>query len=820
MSTTADPHWMRWLAIPIATALLYAGARRVGPAPPLGPFIDPVHGVWALGRDPRPTDGSRAVIAGLDDSVRIVYDDRDVPHIFAANELDAYRALGYVVARDRLFQLEIQTRAAAGTLTELVGAVAVPWDREPRELGMPRAAELKFASIDSADPGLAAMHAYADGVNAWIDQMPASALPIEFRLLGARPARWQAVNTVHLLNRMGLTLAHSRHELVKLQARARVGAAAADALFPIVSPIQEPIQPAPGPRPRFVTRAIPPPGRPDSAASVAAAGAAALFAGIDGPSRESGDAAGSNNWAVMPARSASGHALLAGDPHLELTLPSIWYEVHLVVPGTLDVYGVTIPGAPAVVIGFNRDIAWTFTNSDADVVDWYAETVDDPRTPARYRLDGEWVPVESRIERYLDHRGNVLASDTLRFTHRGPLRKVGDRWMSFRWTVLEATTNETRAFVDGMRAASVSEWLALTAPHPSPAQNALVADRAGSIAIRSTGWFPLRPGDGRGDVIRDGSVTASDWIGRWPLERYPQSTDPAQGYLASANQQPIDPQVDASYLAADWFPPWRAMRINALLRADSAATPDAFRRYQTDPGSARADHFVPYFLAAARGRSGGSRVARAASLLAEWDRRYVVDNERAVLFEYAMAELGTLVWDELGEGPRPNDAIIASLLDDPASTWWDVRSTPVSEQRDDVLVLSLDRALARAERLHGDPRAGGWRWSVLRRANIRHVLDIGSLSPAPVPVQGGTSTLNPSSGNGRWGASWRMVVELGPEVRGWGIYPGGQSGNPISVRSRDRIGRWAAGELDTLRFPQSPIDLGAAAVRSMVLVPR
>ena len=816
---------LSWLSLPIAAVLLYAGARRVGPAPAIGPFVDPVHGVWGAGSHGSTRRRGTEEMPGLGDSVHIVYDDRDVPHIFARNERDAYRALGYVVARDRLFQLELQTRAAAGTLTELVGSNALAVDREARELGLPHSARRKLAALDSADPGSAAIRAYAEGVNAWIDAMPGSRLPIELRLLGARPTRWEPINSLHLLNRMGLTLAHSRHELTKLEARARIGAAAADALFPAISPIQEPIQPAGEPRPRRVTRKIPPPGAPDTTARIVADQFASRFPITFARDREAGDALGSNNWAVSPRRTAGGHALLAGDPHLELTLPSIWYEVHLVVPGALDVYGVTIPGAPGVIIGFTRDIAWSFTNTEADVLDWYAETVDDSVAPTRYRLDGEWVPLETSIERYLDPQGSTIAVDTLRFTHRGPLsRSRGRGWMSFRWTVLESSA-ETRALVAGMRARSVAQWLDAMATYQAPAQNMLVADRAGSIGIRSNGWFPLRPGNGRGDVIRDGSKRSSDWTGRWPLARYPQSVNPAQGFLASANQQPIDPQTDSTYLSVDWYSPWRALRINSLLRADAAVTPETMRKWQTDAGSVRAEQFVPAFLAAVRTRPGSTAQTRAAGILSAWNRRYVRENEQAVLFEYAMLELSGALWDEfsgatLGEsgGPRPSDAMIAILLDDPTNAWWDIRRTPEVETRDDVLRRSLERGLARLESELGEASSGRWTWSTIRKARIRHLAGIPSFSPEPVSVQGGPSTLSPSSGDGRWGASWRMVVELGPEMRAWGIYPGGQEGDPLSPRSRDRIARWAAGELDSLRFPRAAEEI-AVRKGTLLLVP-
>jgi penicillin amidase len=827
-----------WIALPLLALMLYVGARRIGPAPALGSFIDPAHGMWAIARAARMPARARATVPGLLDSVQIIYDDRAVPHIFARSESDVYRALGYVVARDRLFQLEMQTRAAAGTLTEVAGAGpgVLLADRETRRLGLPRAAEQKLAALDTTDPGFQAIMAYADGINAWIDGLDRGAMPAEFHLLGARPARWEPINSIHLLNRMGWTLSYSEEELPRLAARALVGGAAADALFPVDSPIQEPIQPAGLGRPRLAWRKLPPPGRPDTSAAALADLATDLRSAFVRPDTGRRDAIGSNNWAVAPRRTAAGHALLAGDPHLELTLPSIWYEAHLVVPGVLDVYGVTIPGAPSIIIGFNRDVAWTFTNTQADVVDFYLETVDDDASPSRYRLDGAWKPLEMRIEHYRTPDGSIAATDTLRFTHRGPLKRLSGsrlasssaagRWVSMRWTVLEPS-RETAAFIAGMHARSAGEWLDAMAGYRAPAQNMLVADRSGTIAIRSTGAFPLRPGDGRGNIIRDGSLSASDWTGSWPVSRFPQAVNPAQGFLASANQQPIDPQMQPDYLGTDWFPPWRALRINALLRADSAVTPDAMRRYQTDPGSPRADLFVAAFLQAARAGGGPSpTLDHAARLLGEWDRRYTVDNERAVLFEQAMRELARNTWDELrrdrdGSGPRPGETILAELLNDPTSAWWDLRRTVGVERRDDILRASLAAALDSTRRSRGDPNAGAWRWSLVQRATIAHLAGIAGFGVEPLPIQGGPSTLNPSAGSGRHGASWRMVVEMGPEVRGWGTYPGGQSGNPRSDFYSDRLAAWASGRLDTLRFPRSATELGPTrTLGTLTLEPR
>jgi penicillin amidase len=810
------------VALLVLAALLVAGSRRLGPAPALGPLLEPAHGVWSLARAAEHPRTAEARIPGLAGEVNVVYDDRAVPHLFAANELDVYRALGYVVARDRLFQLYIQTMAASGRLTELAGARALPLDREMRHLGLPRAAERKLASLPDSSSSLHVARAYAAGVNAYIDRMPAAELPLEFRLLGIAPPRWSPIDSYHLLNRMGYILASTAREEDRAAVASRVGTAAAVALFPDAEPIQEPIQPNGQARPRFDFHPLAPPGHADTTAALLAA-ALDAWTPSHRAARNADDgerrSMASNNWAVSPRRTVAGHALLAGDPHLDLSLPSIWYEAHLAVPGALDAYGVTIPGSAAIVIGFNRDVAWTFTNTGTDVFDLYAEQVDDSVQPARYRLDGAWRPLERRIESYRGQHGETLAVDTLFFTHRGPMRRVDGRWLSLRWTVLESAT-ELAGFQGGAHARSAAEFeRAMSGAYRAPAQNMLAADRGGHIAIRSTGGFPIRPGDGSGAVVRDGSTSASDWTGELPVSRYPQSLDPAQGYLASANQQPIDPRTTTDWWGGS-YDPWRALRINALLRADSAVTPDAMRRYQTDPGSARADLFMPHFLAAAQ-RAGvaqpraaaDSMAAEAGRLLAEWDRRYTKENRRAVLFEAAMRELTERTWDELidpATGRRvatPATAMLLELLSDSTSAWWDDRRTRATERRGDILIASLAEALRATRARYGAPDGDGWRWDRIRHANVKHLLQIPALSALDLPVGGGPGTLSPSAGNGAHGASWRMVVELGPDVKAWATYPGGQSGNPVSSRYRDRLPLWLNGVLEPVRTPASPAAL-------------
>lgn len=841
----------------VLALLVLAGSRRTGPLPPLGPLLDPVHGIWGAAYSTRLPRSAEAAIPGLTGPVRVVYDDRRVPHVFASTVPDALRALGYVVARDRLFQMELQARATAGTLSELLGASLLEADMQARRLGLAWAADRDLQQLDRQPEVAEAVHAYADGVNAFVSNLSAPERPFEHHLLGATPASWEPVHTFYLLKRMGWILSFAPVELAKDRVKAAVGRAAADALFPVRSPVQEPVVPYRGPR--FSNTPIPPPKSPASPESAASDPTAARSLVGGGPSPE----AGSNNWAVAPSRSASGNAVLAGDPHLSLSLPSIWYEVHLVVPGQLDVYGATLAGMPGVVIGFNRHVAWSFTNTGADVMDFYRERVDDPEAPSRYLLDDVWTPLETRVERFFGPGGRLLAVDTVRHTHRGPLLEpegrpgngstTGDSEsesesagsaqspLSLRWTVLEGQ-EEVAALLKAARARSTAEWLDATSGWHAPAQNGLVAGTDGRIAVHSPAYYPLRPPGVRGDSVLDGTTRATDWQGR--RAAYPRAEDPEQGFLASANQQPVDPASDSAYLGADWPPPWRAMTINELLRASERHSAADLEAYQTHPASVRVSQFLAAFLAAGEteaageaeaaggteaggeaeaGGTGAAQAAQAARLLAEWDGRYGPENERAVLFEAAMEALEDAVWDELDDedGERaatPGSAVLRALLEQPDSPWWDDRATPAVEDRDALLVRALAEALRQVRARHGPEADGGWAWRNAGRHNVYHLLRIPALSRLELPAKGGPQLLNPVSGAGTHGASWRMVVELGDTVRARGTYPGGQSGNPVSAAYDDRLAHWVGGELQDLRFPRSAAELEAAGLVRAELV--
>jgi len=832
-------------ALSLAGAL-YVGFNPVAGVPPLGNLLDPVRGIWSVARSAELPREQQVALEGLGARVEVRYDDRGVPHIFAASDLDAFRALGWVHARDRLFQMELTQRSVAGTLAEFVGARALPLDRAARQRGLAAAAEARWAALAPGDPSRRIITAYMEGVNDFVRAMRDEDVPAEYHLLGKRPRVFQPQDTYYLLGAMALTLSYQDEELTRGGVEELVGTAATEALFPVDAPIQEPIQPVAGRTgPRYAAVRFPAPRLPDAKAIAEARrfrdaadqlagggdpGAPDVALSLLGPSRAltRGDAVvGSNNWAVAPARSANGHALLSGDPHLQLTLPSIWYEVHVVVAGGIDMYGVSLPLSPIVPIGFNRDVAWTATNTTADVMDFYRETVDDTLAPARYRLDGAWKAITTTVEEYRGPRGALLATDTLRRTHRGPLTRTALGWLSMRWTSLEMS-DEAGAFREAIRARSAEEWYRAMERYRAPAQNFLVADRGGHIGIRSTGRYPLRPGDGRGNHLFDGSTSASDWTGEWKVTEYPQAMDPAQGYLASDNQQPIDPAVQPRYLGWDWPTPWRAMRINQILRADAGMTPEKMRLAQTDPRSALTDLVVSAVRAAVTARAtvdsttAGTETRAAMAFLDAWDRKFDIESRGAVLYDALLAELTRRTWDEFvlpGENRRvatPNGMMLVRLFDDPQSAWWDDRGTPdTREDRDAILVASLREAwTATRMRLGNDP--GAWRWGAQRVANIRHLLALPGFGREGIPMQSGPGTLSPSDGRGIHGASWRFVVELGDAIQASGTYPGGQSGNPVSSRYADRLPLWEKGELAPLRIPHTAAELTGSALASVL----
>jgi len=778
-------------------ALLLVLSRPWGLLPPMGPLLDPWDGMLGLARATTNPAESTARIDGLTSPVTVVYDDRAVPHLFADNSLDLYRAMGYVVARDRLFQMELQTRATAGRLTEWAGPRALPLDREMRTLGLARASDAILGALPEDDATRETLEAFAAGVNARIKEVARGTVPLEFQLLGTRPEDWRPENTLYLIKRMAYILSYNTQDLRYERVADLVGRQAAEGLFPLHPTLRQPSTASSASDSSYRQVALPPPSvKQDRIQRLG-----------HGPSPPGSLPRASNNWVVSPKLTPSGKALLAGDPHLAMTLPSVWYEIHLVVRDSIDVYGATMPGIPGIIIGANRAVAWSLTNNPIDVTDFYREEVDDPVKPNAILIDGQPRPVTSRIERYLGRNGQVIAEDTMYHSYRGPLYRMGDAWLSIRWLGLESS-NAVATLQRAARAGSVSEWLSAMRGVRAPSQTAAVADTAGNIALQTLGLIPRRAQAVIG--IQDGGTVDHDWQGFWPPENNPGVVNPRHGYAASANAEPIDPAEDQRYLARAWPSPWRALRINSLLARSDTVTTDQMREWQTDPGSSRAQAFLPWLVAADDGSD--ERVSLLVGLLRAWDGRYLQDADGPVAFELAMEQVQTRLWDELRDEDgtvvhRPNEYLVLTLLNDPTNGWWDDRSTETIEQRDDILRKALAAAWEQGLERFGDPSGGAWRWGNVRAVTIPHVLRLSGLGRSGIPNRGGPGTLSPMNMRGNHGASWRMVFEMDSPIRGWTTYPGGQSGNPASPQYADRIPLWASGRLEEVHLPGAPGDL-------------
>ncbi len=360
---------VRFLLAALITLALFWALGRPWPVadariPPAGKFLSPFAGFWVSGRaiDELPGD---LTIPGLEGEVQVLWDHRRVPHIFAANDHDAWFAQGWLTARDRLWQMEFQTHVAAGRLAEIVGADALDLDRYHRRIGLPLAAKRAMEAASEHQPSLAALTAYAAGVNAWIDTLSAADLPLEYKILDYEPERWTGLKTALLMKSLALTLSGHTNERVMTLTREILGRDETERLFPVHRPFTEPIVPEETrweiPAPAFRAPVSSPPDLSGWEFSPAM---------TDTHREEAEHATGSNHWAVDGSRTANGRPILASDPHLPLTLPSIWYEIQITTP-EYSAYGISLPGAPGVIIGFNRNIAWGETNGEDDALDQY-----------------------------------------------------------------------------------------------------------------------------------------------------------------------------------------------------------------------------------------------------------------------------------------------------------------------------------------------------------------------------------------------------------------------------------------------------------------
>ncbi|WP_343603192.1 penicillin acylase family protein [Roseateles sp.] len=721
-------------------------------------------------------------LSGLSAPVTVRYDEWGVPHIDARNEDDLYRALGYLHAQDRLFQMEMLRRLARGELAEVLGPKLVDTDRLFRALGIrQRADELAAASAAiTAQPGATrALYAYLDGVNQYQATRPA---PLEFEVLGIPKRPFTAADTYSIAGYLAYSFAAAfRTEPALTAVRDQLGP---DYLriFDLdwhPSGVLEP-QALDAPRGRF----------PDVApmlARLAAVGdQAAALAGL--PQFE-----GSNAWVVSGSRTVSGKPLLAGDPHIAYSAPAVWWEAHLRTP-QFELYGHHLALNPMALLGHNRRFGWSLTMFQNDDVDLIAEKVN-PANANEVWYQGRWVAMTARQET-LKVKGQPDQVLTLRRSPHGPIVNDalpgdrGERPVAMWWAFLETENPVLDGFYRLGRADTLDRARDAASLVHAPGLNIVWANASGDIAWWAAAKLPQRPPGVNPAFVLDGATAEADKPGFLPFSANPHEENPARGYIVSANFQPTgDTPVAGYYNLAE-----RGRRLDGLLsqgkRWDIHNSQALQLDVQTDYGPRVLRPIIPLL----RG-SASVEEQPLVEALVRWNGAYKADAVAPVLFQQFTAELlRAALKDELGEAQFENlrrtralDHALPRLMADADSPWWDDRSTPQRETQTDIVRRAWKATVAHLQATLG-PDSGTWRWDAVHTLTHEHPL--GRQKPldrifnvGPFPVPGGHEVPNnfaQRNGSGPWpvvyGPSTRRLIDFARPQEALGVNPVGQSG--------------------------------------------
>jgi len=846
-----------------------------------------VAGVIATRRSFPETSGT-VVLAGLTGQVTVQRDAEGVPTLIAGDARDLFMAQGFVHAQDRFWEMDFRRHVTAGRVSELFGASSLGTDRFIRTLGWRRVAEQEVALLD--EPTRLMLESYADGVNAWMAGRRGSALSLEHALLpltgagGYRPEPWTPVDSLAWLKAMAWDLRSNMEMEIE---RGRLiaadlgdgrswqdlypsfdattyppilpwGGAVVDGRFvpasgeevlptgvpatgtPVTaSPTTERTDEAPGVSVRSGSAAV-----DDALAATQLALAAAPQLLGDG----SGPGIGSNSWAIAPERSATGGALLANDPHLGPSQPSLWYQVRLrCAPVSdacpYDVAGFSFSGMPGIIIGHNADVAWAFTNLGPDVADLVIERIVDGQA---ITADGP-VALETREERIRVAGGEDVLL-TVRTTSHGPLLSDvstdvaeisraapagstdAEYAVALQWTAL--TPGRTANAVPGLMAArDFDAFRRAAADFEVPSQNLLYADTAGNIAYQAPGRIPVRVG-------HDGSIPVPGWTGSATWQRnlsfdeLPYTLNPDAGMIVTANQLVLPPR-STPFLHVDVSAGQRGGRIVELLDGRSDLTLDDLAMIQSDNHNTNAATLLPYLLAVA---ADGPEVRAIQELLVAWDLQDDEGSAASAAFNATWRALLVRTFhDELPEWAWPSGGgrwweVVRGLLDDPLSPWWHDDALADRQTRDDVLLLAMsDAHVELTGRLGADPTA--WRWGDIHTLTLRHqsfgTSGIGPIerifNRGPLAMSGGTDIINSTSWSAvdgyevNWVPSMRMLMDLSDLDAGRWIHLTGQSGRPFHRHYTDQAERWRVGDYAPMRF--TPEATRRDAVRTLILAP-
>lgn len=752
---------------------------------------------YRLLTDALPQTEGTLEIKALQHSVDVYRDQWGVPHIFADNEKDLFFAAGFVTAQDRLWQMDFHRRIASGTLSEILGEVTIEQDKFLRLWGFQRVAQ-QIADTLSTDSRMM-LEAYAAGVNAYIDAHT-STLPAEFSLLNYKPEKWQIEDSIAFARVMAWKLSFSWYvDLVLDQLVAKLGEANAREVFPDF-PKNGPFIISPDSKPFWTGQDF-----LESGLQVQ------NLLGIHGARL------GSNSWVVSGAHTTCGKPMLASDPHLELGTPSIWYEIHLS-GGQIDVAGVSLPGAPGIVIGHNQEIAWGLTNGMVDDVDFYFERTN-PENPEQYWDGKEWRAFEIITEEIKVKDGEPVECQ-LKATRSGivvtDIHPAADKdtVVTMRW-VGQIPSDEFAAYHQLMKATDWAQFTDALRHFKVPAQNFTFASTSGDIGYYLAGRVPIRNRT-TGILPHRGWEQIGQWTGEIPFEKLPHLLNPPEGYLATANNKIVDDRYPY-YLSNLWEPSGRAARIHERLAERDTFTVDDFRSIQNDIESQYARDVMAILrteLPAYIDSVASDSLTTLFDLVKSWRGGVESPDSLAVSIYHAfLIALGeNVLKDEMGDTLYSNYVktsnvpyrVLGDLLRKPSSPWFDDVTTEPIESKQEIMARSLLDAGRLLTRIAGD-NISDWRWGKIHTLTMRHPLAAQPpldtfLNLGPFPRGGSTMTINNSEHPfsepfaSVIGPSTRQIVDLCDLQHTLSVIPTGQSGQRMSEHYDDQTPLWLNGE--------------------------
>ena len=770
--------------------------------PRLGYFLSPQQGFWQNAEASNTSFSGDVKLEGLKGKVDVFMDERLVPHIYAQTDLDAYYVQGYIHAKFRLWQMEFQTYVAAGRLSEIAGPERLNIDLFFRRLGMVYGAEQTMQRMEKDREMQATVDAYTEGVNAYIKSLKPEQIPLEYKLMDYKPEAWTPLKTYLFLMYMSydLTGSGAKQDLKMSNAKNYLGFEAFDQLFPNVQDSLDPIIPTKAIA--FAKASIIPiaPKDIDSPYLNKSSYSSSAESPIT-PNRNNG----SNNWAVSGSKTASGRPILCNDPHLGLNLPSLWYEVQINTP-THNTYGASFPGSPAVIIGFNDSIAWGVTNAGRDVLDYYEVQFKDT-SMQEYWYNGEWRNASLRLES-IKVKGKPDVNEYIAMTELGPVMydhhyksdSSHPKYLAVKWTANKAGTG-LKTFYKLNRAKNFNDYQTAIADWSCPGQNFAFASKSGDIAIKQQGSFVAR-WKRQGDFIMPGIDSTYQWQGMIPESENPMIKNPSRGWVSSANQKATDSSYPYYLGMSHNFPVYRGVMINKRLSVMNGITPMDMQYLQNENYDVFAEMARPVLLKNIDVSKLTTTEKKYVDILREWNFRNEVTSQGATVFNAIWDSLELVVWKDdfqNAKSPMPwpdGSTLLDNLLKNNNYRFADNLNTTdkVETIQDDVLE-AIKKASVNLEQLEKNKKLD---WGIVKDTKVSHLLQLPALSRLHLPIGGGKNCVNATTS--AHGPSWRMIVHMTDETEAYGVYPGGQSGNPGSKFYDNFIDSWAAGKYFKLLF--------------------